>query len=147
MLFHPRISSPFLFLQLSNPVSGTIFRHHRPRPQLSDVFSIQCALCLGWCPLRTHVSRSQWDHITWVDGSVEHRGLDQCMSMISMVEELDSHSLKSRPLRGKLTIVGFFSSTKAFFVNRLKWRMIYWGRRWHLKRLNWPADSWPILTG
>ena len=28
-------------------------------------------------------------------------------------------SFKSRPRKGKLTIVGFFSSTKLFFVNRL----------------------------
>jgi hypothetical protein len=35
-----------------------------------------------------------------------------------------------------LTMVGFFSSTKAFFVNRLKCKMIYCGKRWHLNRLS-----------
>ena len=34
------------------------------------------------------------------------------------------HSLKSSPLSGKFTIVGFFSSTNTFFVNRLKWTMM-----------------------
>jgi len=33
---------------------------------------------------------------------------------------LSTYSLKSRPRRGKLTIVGFFSSTKTFLVNRLQ---------------------------
>lgn len=33
-------------------------------------------------------------------------------------------SLKSSPRKGKFTIVGFFSSTNAFLVNRLKWRMM-----------------------
>jgi hypothetical protein len=37
----------------------------------------------------------------------------------------DAHSRKSSPRSGKLTMVGFFSSTNAFFVNRLKCKMIY----------------------
>jgi hypothetical protein len=47
---------------------------------------------------------------------------------------MNAHSRKSSPRRGKLTIVGFFSSTKAFLVNRLKCKMMYGGRRVHLYR-------------
>jgi hypothetical protein len=43
-----------------------------------------------------------------------------------------AHSRKSRPRSGKVTMVGFFSSTKLFFVKRLKCSMIYWGMRVHL---------------
>lgn len=37
--------------------------------------------------------------------------------------EKDAQSVTSTPLNGKLTIVGFFSSTKEFFVNRLMCRI------------------------
>lgn len=33
-------------------------------------------------------------------------------------------------------MVGFFSSTKLFFVKRLKWRMMYGGSRCSLNRRN-----------
>jgi hypothetical protein len=51
----------------------------------------------------------------------------------------------STPRRGKLTIVGFFSSTKLFLVNRLVWRIRYGGSRSSLCRLSVSPNSCVVL--
>lgn len=51
---------------------------------------------------------------------------------IILESQVHPQSLSSTPRRGKLTMVGFFSSTKLFLVNRLMCNIRYGGRavRW-----------------
>lgn len=146
---HQEISFLFSCPPQSNLGSWTTFLVLHLPPPLGDEPSRRCFLYPVWSRQPTRASHLRWDRkalTRQLEWNPHLRDQSQYGVEVSF-RESNIHSPKSNPRRGKLTIVGFFSSTKAFLVKRLKWRMMYWGKCWHLKRRSCPTDSWrPVST-
>ena len=111
-----------------------------PCPALTWIFHVICASSSGFfldtpgpvpdeeveAILESRVTLDSKSYIVWIE-SVGFGSTSAFVSSIKGRAVSHSQSASSTPRRGKFTMVGFFSSTKLFLVNRLMWRMRYGG--------------------
>ena len=75
--------------------------------------------------------------------------LNKCIKGCVRVLTKISQSFSSKFFMGKVTMVGFFSTKKLFFLNLARWKMMYFGRvvRWYCFRVCTPYFTVSWLTG